>query len=116
MSYMSQTTLPPPFNLIPTYTGVSSMIQWLRYLFAPSANKKSGWSPTFCCYMEECDDDRTKEEFPALISQLVQRYFAEKDQKQEESGNQEMDIIRQEIADLKMLVRESLGLKDHIGT
>lgn len=51
MQYMLQTTLPPPYNLIPTYNGVLSILDWIRLKLNKDTNRRARWSLMHCCYI-----------------------------------------------------------------
>ncbi|CAG9825081.1 unnamed protein product [Phaedon cochleariae] len=84
LEYMLQSVTPSPFNLIPTPGGISSFMELMQGA-VPSSDKN----------MNEL-------EYPALMTLLVQRYFREKDT--DSAAATEMDVFRQEIHELKMLL------------
>ncbi|XP_049947297.1 short transient receptor potential channel 4-like [Schistocerca serialis cubense] len=51
LRYMSQTVLPPPFNLLPTLRGMQLAGRWMRALCSPRPGEKAGCSMTNCCYL-----------------------------------------------------------------
>lgn len=105
LEYMVQTTLPAPLNLIPTAEGVSSMMEWLQ-LGKDPMGKSAQCSITHCCYISTPEDEQISKDFPVLMSQLVQRYFREKD-----SGNEgaiDLESIKQELVEIKEMLNEAL--------
>lgn len=104
LEYMVQTTLPPPLNLIPTADGISSMMEWLQLGKDPTG-KSALCSMTHCCYISTPEDEQVSKDFPVLMSQLVQRYFREKDSGE---GSADMDAIKQDLSEIKELLKEAL--------
>ncbi|XP_018319395.1 short transient receptor potential channel 5-like [Agrilus planipennis] len=104
LDYMYQTTLPPPFNLIPTGSGILSALEWFRLIRSKGKDsKKAGFSFSHCCYIEYGMDQKVIEEFPVLMSQLVQRYFREKSSGTE-TAETDLELIRKELLDIKKRV------------
>ncbi|KAJ8940174.1 hypothetical protein NQ318_019383 [Aromia moschata] len=90
LEYMLQSTTPSPFNLIPTPGGVGGFMELMQ---GPKMSDKK---------MNEL-------EYPALMTLLVQRYFREKDTVV--AAASEMDILRQEIHELKVLLNNIIEEK-----
>ncbi|XP_017774988.1 PREDICTED: short transient receptor potential channel 4-like [Nicrophorus vespilloides] len=107
IEYMLQTTLPPPLNLIPTAQGISSCIEWLQVASKNPPGKVARCTPSNCCYIESELDEHIARDFPILMSQLVQRYFREKDSNVDTSGD-DIDILKNELAELKQYIKEAL--------
>ncbi|XP_023310335.1 short transient receptor potential channel 4-like [Anoplophora glabripennis] len=104
IEYMLQSTTPSPLNLIPTPGGISSFMELLQ---GPKVAGKQS-PPQACCEKttttsNNAPDKKMSElEYPALMTMLVQRYFREKDTVV--AAASEMDILRQEIHELKVLL------------
>lgn len=105
LEYMVQTTLPPPLNLIPTAEGISTMMEWLQ-LGRDAAGKTAQCSVTHCCYITNPEDEQISKDFPVLMSQLIQRYFREKDSNEEKQAN--LESIRDELAEIKEMLKDVL--------
>ncbi|XP_046398148.1 short transient receptor potential channel 3-like [Ischnura elegans] len=113
LGYLSQTVLPPPFNLLPTPSGLSSMGEWCLVCVRPSKGRTARFSLSHCCYVEREEPTNVKEEYPEIISMLAQRYFTEK---QPADGGAEcgmpassnLDNLKREITELKTLLKECL--------
>lgn len=104
VDYMTQTTLPPPFNLIPTGTGMSSALEWISVFNKNPEGKKAYCSPLHCCYIDTEMDETMQKKFPIVMAQLIQRYFREKDSNNDTTET-EIDQIKQEIGELKQLIK-----------
>ncbi|KAL0850291.1 hypothetical protein ABMA28_012127 [Loxostege sticticalis] len=78
IDYMLQTTLPSPFNMIPTASGMGNVVDWLRTKMNKPQGVKARWSLSYCCYMERDIEASLQQEYPALMSVLLQRYFRDK--------------------------------------
>ncbi|XP_071453244.1 short transient receptor potential channel 1-like [Hetaerina americana] len=95
LGYMSQTVLPPPFNLLPTPSGLSSMGEW-------------------CLICERDEPSNVKEEYPEIISQLAQRYFTDKETSNSTGtessipASPNLDVLKRDILELKTLLKECL--------
>lgn len=50
------------------------------------------------------EEESRKNDYPALLSQLVQRYFREKDSSS--SAETDVEVLKQEIADLRQTVND----------
>lgn len=48
---MLTTTLPPPFNIIPTYVGIQPVIEYVKLLLKPPPDKRARWDMKHCCYI-----------------------------------------------------------------
>nr|XP_022919022.1 short transient receptor potential channel 4-like [Onthophagus taurus] len=109
INFMHQTVLPPPLNLIPTASGVTHTLDWIHVFIKTHHEKTAKFTLTNCCYIERHPDAKMMKDFPVLMTQLVQRYFREKDVANE--GNQlgEIEGIRAEIADIKGLLKEAFA-------
>ncbi|XP_060517765.1 short transient receptor potential channel 4-like [Cylas formicarius] len=109
LEYMLQSTTPPPFNLIPTPAGVSVFIETMNGV-RPVDKGQS----TVTCQRKHPGDTVEKSmhdmEFPALMSLIVQRYFREKDEANQDAT--EMDLLRQEIHELKALLSDIIAEKE----
>nr|CAI5835910.1 unnamed protein product [Callosobruchus analis] len=90
---MLQSVTPSPLNLIPTPFGISN------FLLLLNGGKSAEDKKKLCDEMDSKIDDL---EYPALMTHLVQRYFREKDSAVASAS--EMDILRQEIHELKVLL------------
>ncbi|KAJ0181108.1 hypothetical protein K1T71_003193 [Dendrolimus kikuchii] len=75
IQFMMQTTLPSPYNLIPTASGISSLLEWCSTRIFKTTGKNARCSPFSCCYIEHDMDSKNVLEYPALMSILLQRYF-----------------------------------------
>ncbi|XP_026725922.1 short transient receptor potential channel 4-like [Trichoplusia ni] len=82
IDYMLQTTLPSPFNLIPTASGMGNVVEWFCTKIKRPPGVYARWSPYYCCYIERDVEASVLREYPALMSVLVQRYFRDKDSSQ----------------------------------
>lgn len=51
LSFMAASTLPPPFNLLPTAAGIKSTLLWLKLLAKPSDGKRAKCNISHCCYI-----------------------------------------------------------------
>lgn len=89
LEYMMQSTLPSPLNLIPTPLGFNL----IKQIAAFSKN--------------EHKEDQKISDYNALVSQLVQRYFREKDVV---TTTSEIDELRTEINELKLTVRDLIDI------
>ncbi|XP_045470630.1 short transient receptor potential channel 4-like isoform X1 [Harmonia axyridis] len=89
LEYMIQSTLPPPLNLIPTQLGFNLIKQVASF----SAN--------------DAQEDQRASDYNALISQLVQRYFREKDTV---TTTSEIEELRQEINELKLACKDLIDI------
>ncbi|XP_013195311.2 short transient receptor potential channel 4 [Amyelois transitella] len=78
INYILQTTLPSPFNLIPTASGMSTVVEWLRVKIGNTPGMRALWSPSYCCYVERDVEANVLKEFPVLMTVLAQRYFSKK--------------------------------------
>lgn len=105
LEYILQTTLPSPFNLIPTANGFISGMEWLQILIKNPPDKAAHFSMAHCCFIETELDDQLARDFPILMSQLIQRYFREKDSNVDTAIN-DIDSLKQEINELKKMVTE----------
>ncbi|XP_044267214.1 short transient receptor potential channel 4-like isoform X2 [Tribolium madens] len=88
LEYMLQSTLPPPLNLIPTPSGISAFMEWFQ---SPKVDPR---------------EEEKKNDYPALMSQLVQRYFRDKDSAT--SPENDLEFLKQEIAEIKQAVNDLL--------
>lgn len=103
IEYMLQSTTPSPLNLIPTPGGINNFMELLQ---GPKATGNQS-SPACCAKSTSAsnnaaDKKMSELEYPALMTMLVQRYFREKDTAV--AAASEMDILRQEIHELKVLL------------
>lgn len=106
LEYMAQTTLPPPLNLIPTAKGLGAVIDWLQVLTKSPPNKRARFTVTNCCFIESDIDDQLTRDFPILMSQLIQRYFREKEVTSDKAAS-ELDVLKQEVSEIKQMLKES---------
>ncbi|XP_063545793.1 short transient receptor potential channel 4-like, partial [Cydia strobilella] len=105
LSYMYETTLPSPYNLIPTWGGIRAAAEWL--LVRACRNK-----PTVKCCASysniECGkDSHVNTEYAALMTVLVQRYFREKRlalQSEDRASGRDLDTLRRELSCIKSLL------------
>lgn len=51
VQYILQTTLPPPFNLIPTASAIMSILEWITVAGKSHPHKRALCSITHCCYI-----------------------------------------------------------------
>lgn len=51
VDFMTQTVLPPPFNLIPTPGGLHTVAEYLKVLCKPPPDKRARWSIKHCFYI-----------------------------------------------------------------
>lgn len=108
MDYMIQTTLPSPFNLIPTAHGLGVAQEWIKVFNKNYNDKKAHCSLYHCCYLQYAEDENLKKNFPIVMAQLIQRYFREKDSNT--NTENDLDLIKQEICDLKELINIKRGI------
>lgn len=108
IDYMEQTVLPPPLNLIPTAQGLGSALEWLQVLTKNPPDRTARFTVTNCCYIERELDEHLTRDFPVLMTQLIQRYFREKDVTNENAVN-ELETLKQDIGEIKQLLKESLA-------
>lgn len=106
IEYMAQTTLPPPLNLIPTARGLGTIIEWLQVLSKNPPNKNARFTVTNCCFIETDIDEQLTRDFPILMSQLIQRYFREKEVNSDKAAS-ELDVLKQEVNEIKQMLKES---------
>ncbi|XP_026323633.1 short transient receptor potential channel 4-like isoform X1 [Hyposmocoma kahamanoa] len=78
VDFIWQTTVPSPYNMIPTAAAMSSIVDWLRCKLGKLSGAKARWSLSYCFFIERDLEKNLQEEFPALMSVLVQRYFKQK--------------------------------------
>ncbi|CAK9824240.1 Transient-receptor-potential-like protein [Anthophora retusa] len=104
VDYMLTTTLPPPFNIIPTYVGIQPVIEYMKILVKPTATKRARWDTIHCCFIENLETE-TDIQFSWTMSQLVQRYFRKKDKEIDEN---EVERLTKEIVELRNLLRDAL--------
>ena len=90
ISYMLQTTLPPPFNLLPTLDGVNDIKNWFQRTF----HKKRR-------HFER--KNQLKKDYLKLMSSLMQRYFAKKESN-DRDNTAEISSIRNDIVELQKIV------------
>uniref|UniRef100_A0A2H1W321 SFRICE_007723 n=1 Tax=Spodoptera frugiperda TaxID=7108 RepID=A0A2H1W321_SPOFR len=104
IDYMLQTTLPSPFNLIPTASGVGNVMEWCRARITRPPGTYARWSPSYCCYIERDVEANVQKEYPALMSVLVQRYFRDKDSCMINAHRIECEVaaLRRNIACIKI--------------
>ncbi|XP_053976585.1 short transient receptor potential channel 4-like [Hylaeus volcanicus] len=105
VDFMLTTTVPPPFNIIPTYIGMQPVIEYVKILLKPTADKRARWSINHCCYIESLETDKNNQ-FSVVMTQLVQRYFR---QKEKEADENELERLRKEIVELRNLLRDALS-------
>ena len=111
--YMMQTTLPPPFNLLPTANGVATMVEWLQVMSGNVLGKKVRFTLANCCLVDVEPSKDMLRHFPILMTQIIQRYFREKDI----SVNNEIDeieTIKQELAEIKILAKATFAEKTQV--
>ncbi|XP_028164325.1 short transient receptor potential channel 4-like [Ostrinia furnacalis] len=103
IDYMLQTTLPSPFNMIPTASGMGNVVEWIRAKMGKPQGLAARWSLSYCCYTERDLEASLQKEYPALMSVLVQRYFRDKHSTTVAcSGIEaELDALRRELASYK---------------
>lgn len=110
LEYMLQSAMPSPLNLIPTVGGINRFMELIQ-----GQKMKSGDSDTAaCCSLPRASsppkDKKVNDmEYPALMTLLVQRYFREKDTVV--AAASEIDILRQEIHELKVLLNSIIEEK-----
>ncbi|XP_017796288.1 PREDICTED: short transient receptor potential channel 4-like [Habropoda laboriosa] len=104
VDFMLTTTLPPPFNIVPTIIGIQPVIEYVKVLLKPPTDKRARWDTTHCCFIETLESSMDNQ-FSLTMSQLVQRYFRKKDKELDEN---EMERLTKEIVDLRNLLREAL--------
>ncbi|XP_022919026.1 short transient receptor potential channel 4-like [Onthophagus taurus] len=107
MEYMAQTCLPPPLNLIPTARGLGSIFEWLHVLTKTPPQKKARFTLTNCCFIETEMDEQLTKDFPILMTQLIQRYFREKDVSSDKIST-DVDVVKQDLNEIRSILRESL--------
>ncbi|XP_012142580.2 short transient receptor potential channel 4 isoform X2 [Megachile rotundata] len=104
VDYMLTTTLPPPFNIVPTYVGVQPVIEYLKIWWRPPPNKRARWDINHCCFIETTEKE-TSDAFDMVMGQLVQRYFRKKEKQETEN---EVERLTKEIVELRSLLRDAL--------
>ncbi|KAJ8734114.1 hypothetical protein PYW07_014665 [Mythimna separata] len=104
IDYMLQTTLPSPFNLIPTASGMGNVMEWFRGRFNRLPGVYARWSPQYCCYVERDVEASVRREYPALMSVLVQRYFRDRDSSQMNACRLETELaaIRKNLVGIRV--------------
>lgn len=108
MEYMVQTTLPSPFNLIPTASGLGAVQEWIVVFNKNLPDRKAHCSPFHCCFLQYEVDRNLQENYPIVMAQLIQRYFREKDSNV--NTENDIEIIKQELGELKQLINERRGI------
>ncbi|KAF5298327.1 hypothetical protein FQR65_LT01105 [Abscondita terminalis] len=108
LEYILQTTLPSPFNLIPTANGLSAVAEWIHVLYTKPSDKLARFSIGHCCYIENEADESLCRDFPILMSQLIQRYFREKDSTAEAA---DLENIKQELSEIRQITIASNKLQ-----
>ncbi|CAG9783100.1 unnamed protein product [Diatraea saccharalis] len=105
-----QTTLPSPFNLIPTASGMSSVVEWLRAKLSRTQGVRARWSLSYCCYMERDIESSVRNDYSALMCVLVQRYFKEKQATIMKNSGVEVELenLRRELAVCKYITEKHL--------
>ncbi|XP_065162715.1 short transient receptor potential channel 4-like [Atheta coriaria] len=106
IEYMNQTILPPPLNLIPTAQGIAAVIEWIQVASKSTPGKVARCNVNHCCYIESEVDEHIAKDFPILMSQIVQRYFREKDASADSAGD-DLELLRNDIAELRQLLKGS---------
>ncbi|KAK9303709.1 hypothetical protein QLX08_004706 [Tetragonisca angustula] len=104
VDFMLTTTLPPPFNIIPTYVGIQPIVEYLKVWLKPTPDKRARWHPHYCFYIETLTEENDSD-FSMVMGQLVQRYFRKKDKQVEEN---EAEKLTREIIELRNLLRDAL--------
>ncbi|XP_047370932.1 short transient receptor potential channel 5-like [Vespa velutina] len=104
INFMLMTTLPPPFNIIPTFAGFQTIAEYVKVLVKPPPNKRARWDFMQCCYIETLEDEKD-EVFAQVMMQLVQRYFREKSREIEKTN---IEKFRRELIEVRGLLREAL--------
>ncbi|XP_076547129.1 short transient receptor potential channel 4 isoform X2 [Osmia lignaria lignaria] len=104
VDYMLTTTLPPPFNIIPTYVGIQPVIEYVKILLHPPEDRRARWDINHCCFIETLEKD-SNNNFDMVMAQLVQRYFRRKDKEEAEN---EIERLTKEIVELRSLLRDAL--------
>ncbi|XP_014599080.1 PREDICTED: short transient receptor potential channel 5-like [Polistes canadensis] len=104
VDFMLMTTLPPPFNIIPTFDGFQTIVEYVKVLVKPPTNKRARWDFMQCCYIETIDDEKD-ETFAQVMMQLVQRYFRKKNREIERTN---IEKLRRELMEVRGLLREAL--------
>ncbi|KAB0797819.1 hypothetical protein PPYR_08812 [Photinus pyralis] len=105
LEYILQTTLPSPLNLIPTADGLLGVVDWLQALAKSQPGKSARFTLGHCCYLENELDDQSTRGFPLLMTQLVQRYFRQKDETADNS-NVDLESIKQEISEIRQMLTD----------
>ncbi|KAF3422675.1 hypothetical protein E2986_04317 [Frieseomelitta varia] len=113
VDFMLTTTLPPPFNIIPTYVGMQPVVEYLKVWLKPTPDKRARWHPNYCfyivkthiCLLQETLTEENDSDFSIVMGQLVQRYFRKKDKEAEEN---EAEKLTREIIELRNLLRDAL--------
>ncbi|KAK9729940.1 Ankyrin repeats (3 copies) [Popillia japonica] len=108
LDYIDQTVLPPPLNLIPTAQGLGAALEWIQVLTKTPPDRKARFTLSNCCYIEREVDEHITRDFPILMTQLIQRYFREKDVANENAVS-DLEAVKQDIGEIKQLLRESLA-------
>nr|XP_050845481.1 short transient receptor potential channel 5-like [Vespula vulgaris] len=111
VDFMLMTTLPPPFNIIPTFAGFQTVAEYVKVLLKPPPNKRARWDFMQCCYivssveLHETLEDEKDEIFDQVMMQLVQRYFRMKSREIEKTN---IEKLRRELIEVRGLLREAL--------
>ncbi|CAB3238553.1 unnamed protein product [Arctia plantaginis] len=113
IDYMLQTTLPSPFNLIPTASGMGSVIEWIWIKIRSPYGVHAKWSLPYCCYIERDLEPNVQREFPALMSVLIQRYFRDKESSRMyvSTVENELETIRRNIESIKLSVERQSNIR-----
>lgn len=106
LEHMLETTLPAPLNLLPTAAGLGAALEWVKVYKQNPPGKVASCSPLSCCYIETAEDEQMTKDFPILMSQLVQRYFREKDAGADKPAV-DLESIKQDLAEIKELLQAS---------
>ncbi|KAF2897538.1 hypothetical protein ILUMI_08636 [Ignelater luminosus] len=104
LEYVLQTTLPSPFNLIPTANGLMSAVEWFQVFARNPPDRKARCTPGHCCFIDVELDEQLAKDFPILMSQLVQRYFREKDASAESTVD--LEVLKQDIAEIRQMLSD----------
>ncbi|XP_073942520.1 short transient receptor potential channel 4-like isoform X2 [Choristoneura fumiferana] len=108
LNYISQTTLPSPYNLIPTASGVKGVVEWLC---AKTRRQKGARVPLSCSQTSDTETDieaPVQKEYAVLMSVLVQRYFRDKESESSCGGVEgEIETLRRELTAIRTLLEKT---------
>ena len=110
LSYFDEgSTLPPPFNLIPTPKTLCKLASW----FCSCGAKRTGWSLERCCYVVETAPPTDYSQYDSLMVRLIQRYLntKEREERAKAASLASLDDVKQLLKEVRMKLYELVGEK-----